>query len=106
MTINVIRNDKKDALRVAKDLPSQIMKLADIEPVEVTERTDGNLTIYEFQYSKDFGDYTGTMYQFIAADKETNTVYLITFESPSDEWEQAWEIGRMMLGQMMFLDNQ
>ncbi|MFN8460894.1 MAG: hypothetical protein U0X93_03865 [Anaerolineales bacterium] len=32
LTINVIRNDKKDALRVAKDLPSQIMKLADIEP--------------------------------------------------------------------------
>ncbi|MFN8460893.1 MAG: hypothetical protein U0X93_03860 [Anaerolineales bacterium] len=29
------------------------------------------------------------MYQFIAADKETNTVYLITFESPSDEWEQV-----------------
>lgn len=106
LTINIIHNDKKDALRIAKDLPSEIMKLANIEPVEVTERTAGNLTIYEFQYSKDFGEYRGTVYQFIATNEETNTVYVITFESPTDEWEEAWAKGQVMLNQLVFLDNQ
>jgi len=30
---------------------------------------------------------------------------MITFESPSEQWDEAWKSGQVMLDQMIFLNN-
>lgn len=105
LTVAVLRKEG-NVVQAAKDVPAAIMKTAGVDPVEVSERTEGNLTFFELEYEKSFETYDATIHNLIVANAETNVMYVITFESPSDEWEQAWEKGRVMLEQMLFLDNQ
>jgi hypothetical protein len=105
LTIQVINDEKQDAVSTAKALPTKTMKLAGVEPVEVSERVEGNLIIYEFEY-KISGAYVSTAHNMVIANKATNTLYIIVFESPAEDWEEAWVIGQAMLDQLLFLNNE
>lgn len=106
LTINMQRDTSRNAMQVAEGLPATIMELAGIStPVEVSNRTDGDLTIYEFEYET-AGSQAITVHNLIAANQATNTLYTITFESPTDQWDEAWKIGQVMIEQLVFVDNQ
>lgn len=106
LTIQVIRDEEQSAVQVAKSLPSKTMELAGVEPVDVEERTEGDLTFYEFEYQQAFTEYSATVHNLVVTNAVTNTLYVIVFESPTDQWEAAWAKGQVMLEQLLFLDNQ
>ncbi|HET9908128.1 MAG TPA: hypothetical protein VFQ23_15865 [Anaerolineales bacterium] len=106
LTVNVQRDESRNAMQVAEDLPLKILDLAGIvPPVEVSTRTDGNMTFYEFEYQT-AGSRAIIVHNLIAANQATNTLYVITFESPAEHWEEAWKTGQVMIEQLVFLDNE
>jgi len=107
MTVNVVRDNSINATENARNFSSNIESLNNVTITEeVTERTEGKLIFYEMQYESAFSEYTATIHNLIVANKETNTLYVITFESPSADWEDAWEIGQIMIEQIIFLEDQ
>lgn len=106
LTVNVQRDKSRNALQVAGGLPATILELAGIvTPVEVSNRTDGDKTFYEFEYQT-AGSQAVIVHNLIAANQATNTLYVITFESPSEQWEEAWKTGQVMIEHLVFLDNE
>lgn len=104
LSINVIQGKSKNASQYAKGLAGTIMADKKVTKAgEVTERTEGDLTFYEFQYEASHPTYDGTVHNLIVANKATNTLYAIIFESPSDQWDEAWKIGQVMIEQTQFL---
>lgn len=107
MTITVVNDKSITAVQNARNFSANIYSQNNVTKTgEVTERTEGDLTIYELQYDADYSSYQGTNYNLVAANKETNTLYVITFESPKDNWDEAWKIGQVMIEQIIFLENQ
>jgi hypothetical protein len=106
LTILAIRNNNRKAAQSARELPAEILRAAGVErsTVEVTERTEGDLVLYEFEYQLSIPEDT-TIYNRVVANSANNILYLIIFESPTVQWEEAWEIGRAMIDQMIFLEN-
>jgi len=104
LSIIVLHDKSKNAAQIAKGMPATMLAQTQITSAsEVTKRTEGNLTFYEFQYEASFSTYDATVYNRIVANTATNTLYIITFESPHAQWEEAWKIGQVMIEQMQFL---
>ena len=45
------------------------------------------------------------MHRLAIGNSATDTLHLITFESPEPEWEEAWEVGEVML-KMFLIDDE
>lgn len=106
MSIQVIHDNKINAAQLAKGLGERVMADKKVtKRGELTERAEGNLTFYEFQYEASYPTYDGTVHNLIVANKATNTLYVIIFESPSIQWDEAWKIGQVMTEQIRFLGN-
>ena len=73
---------------------------------DVSERQDGNFLYYEFEYGIEETNttYASIIHEFIAVNTGTNTLYLTIFESPKDQWDEAWQIGQVMIQQIQFLE--
>jgi hypothetical protein len=41
------------------------------------------------------------VYQLALANAKTDTLYLLTFESPEKEWPEAWELGQVMVRELV-----
>lgn len=46
-----------------------------------------------------------TVHNFLVANDQTSTLYVSSFESPSAEWPEAWEVGEKIVEQMGILSN-
>lgn len=104
LTIQVIQDKNKNAAQVAKNLYANITSQnAVTKSSKVSEHTDGNLVFYEFEYEASAPTYNTTVHNLMVANTATNTLYVITFESPTDQWGEAWEIGQVIMEQIQFL---
>ena len=86
---------KKDsAVERGKDI---IQQLATTKNVKAFERDAG--TFREFGCLAKDTDSSGTivMYTYAVANPKTNTLYLLIFESPEQEWDAAWKLGQQIV---------
>ncbi|WP_210519072.1 hypothetical protein [Hymenobacter terricola] len=42
-----------------------------------------------------------TVYQLALANAKTDTLYLLTFESPENDWPEAWKLGEVMVRELV-----
>ena len=106
LTIQVVQDNSKNAGQLAKSLTTNVPSQENvIETSEVSERTNGNLIFYEFQYEIGASDttYASINHELIVANTSANTLYVFLFESPKDQWDEAWKIGQVMMEQLQFL---
>jgi len=73
---------------------------------EVETWEDGNLVFAEFE-----SDATGSVFDYrshtlIVGDRDTNIVYIFIFESPTDEWDQAWVEGELIFDNLQLFDEE
>ena len=38
-----------------------------------------------------------TIHKVFIANEKTGSLYIMTFESPKETWEQSWQIGKVMM---------
>ena len=104
LTIQVIQDKNKNAAQVAKGLYANITSQNIVtKSSEVSERTEGDLVFYEFEYEAATPTYNATVHNLMVANKATNTLYMITFESPSAQWEETWKLGQVIIDHIVFV---
>jgi hypothetical protein len=99
LTVNVIKNIPGKA----KVLPSQYIKVIQSKKVLIKKWTNkmGPFNGYGCEY-KSKGS---VIYNLLIANDKTGTLYLILYEAPENEWEEAWKIGAPIL-KKLYIDDE
>ena len=106
LTINVFKRMRdRDAIAYARDFIAQLA--AKHELVKQWETAMGEMQGYGCQVKMAAeGKYPASRTHYLAiASKTTNTLYILFFEAPEDEWQSAWEKGQKML-EVFVVDNE
>lgn len=94
LTVNVFHLKKDSAVERAKGI---IQQLATTKNVKAFGQDAG--TFRKFACLAKDTDSSGTtvMYTLAVANPKTNTLYLLIFESPEQEWDAAWKLGKQIV---------
>jgi len=106
-SIFVVQDSNLNAAQYAKEYAAGYSTRENVvDSSELSERQDGNFLYYEFEYGIEETNttYASIVHEFIAVNTETNTLYLTVFESPKDQWDEAWQIGQVIIEQIQFLE--
>jgi hypothetical protein len=101
LSVNVVR-DRMDppAEKLARLIAEQFGKIGKVEDTVKVNRgklkgSGGRLTVAGKNLTMQF---------LVLANTETNTLYIIQFESPEKEWKEAWKVGKAMMEKMALGD--
>lgn len=64
----------------------------------------GPFKSFGFLYTKDDPQGKFTVHNLLIANEKIGTLYMITFEAPTNEWAEAWKKGEPILAQLMIDD--
>ncbi len=109
LTVNVVpAADRRFGMPTPQALPAlmaQIMK--DRQVVSEPQGNDqGPFAMYNVTLiDEDKEDGAFVTFNLLMANKKTGTLYIVIFEAPASEWEQAWQIGTPILQQLTFSPN-
>src|SRR5579872_2736414 len=102
LSVNVLR-DQKDPTpeKLAKTLVENLGKMGKIEDafkvsVGKFRGSGGRLTVPERNVTMQF---------LLLANPATNTLYIIQFESPEKEWQEAWKVGKVIMDRLALDDD-
>ena len=107
LSVYVIQDAGLNAVQKAKDIYTASLAGQNVvDSSELSERKEGNLIFYEFEYGikASASTYASINHELVIVNVATNTLYVALFESPEDQWETAWELGQVILGRLQFLD--
>ncbi len=108
LTANVYRKMKNiDADKYAQQFRMNIIDTKDVDNSALWDNRKGPLHIYSCKYFLEKTDSRKalTTQLLTIVNKESNTLYILWFESPTESWEENWEIGKILLGQIVFDEN-
>ena len=117
-TINILTKfQEKSGERPSEYMKRFIAKMAK-ETKEAGEKIDqysppkdGIISSIALRTTRNLTDKQGknpvltTVHHFLAANDNTSTLYISSFESPADEWDDAWKTGEKIVELVGFLSN-
>lgn len=106
MTINVVKDENINAAEYAKGFIDSIVNADTTKKVIGNwHYSQGNVVSFQLQIEAEFQnasiddpDRNKTIYYTTVATTDTNTLYIIIFESPTILWDEEWKKGQVMIG--------
>lgn len=95
----------KPATEIQSLLITQLMK--DKQVLAGPSRFEaGPLIMYHvILMNEDVGNGDFIAFNLVVANNKTGTLYMIVFEAPADQWDQAWKIGQPIIENLTFASN-
>jgi hypothetical protein len=105
-SLQVVRKAKAKTGRPASDYAELLMMRTGFGPgkqqLEKTSVADGPFYKRTVRYRDAPPETEPRMvYQMALANARTDTLYLLTFESPEKEWAEAWKLGEVMVRELV-----
>ena len=106
LTVNVIpkipAKKKVSAYEFTKQFRDEARKTVKI--IREWDKDMGTFRSVGFQYERKDLDGAYKVHNLLISNETTGTVYLVTFEAPSEDWETAWKIGEPIMKQLYIDD--
>ena len=106
LSLQVVRKAKAKTGRLAPDYAERLMLRAGFGPgqqqLEKTASVEGMFYKHTVRY-RDAPPETAAriVYQLALANAKTDTLYLLTFESPEQDWPEVWQLGQVMVRELV-----
>ncbi|MCC3154835.1 hypothetical protein Q3A66_17110 [Hymenobacter sp. BT770] len=105
-SLNVVRKVKAKTGRQAADYAELLMLRTGFGPgqqqLDKTSSVDGPFYKRAVRYREAPPEAEPrVVYQMALANAKTDTLYLLTFESPEKDWADAWKLGEVMLRELV-----
>jgi len=102
MAVHVVRKAKAHTRHAAVEYADALMLRAGYgpgrQPLAKASSTEGPFHKWTVRYREALPDADARIvYQLALANAKTDTLYLLTFESPEAEWDEAWKLGEAMI---------
>ena len=106
MSLNVVRKVKSKTGRQAPDYAELLMMRTGFSPgqkqLEKASSVDGVFYRRTVRYRDAPPEAEArVVYQMALANAKTDTLYLLTFESPEKDWPAAWKMGEAMIKELV-----
>jgi len=110
LTIWTFKKNDVNAVDAANEFSSNLEANPAVTIVDKQYSGQGNIVSYLYfinginsDVDRDDPNYNRTARFIVLANKETNTFYLLNFESASEAWDQEWETGQVMMDALLEL---
>ena len=106
LSLQVVRKAKAKTGRLAPDYAERLMLRAGFGPgqqqLEKVASVEGVFYKRTVRY-RDAPPETAAriVYQLALANAKTDTLYLLTFESPEQDWPEVWQLGQVMVRELV-----
>lgn len=106
LSLQVVRKAKAQTKRPAADYAELLMMRTGFgrgqQQLEKATSTEGIWRKWTVRYRDAQPDAEPRMvYQLALANTKTDTLYLLTFESPEKDWSEAWKLGEVMVRELV-----
>ena len=106
LSLQVVRKAKAQTKRPAPEYAELLMMRTGFgrgqQQLEKNASTEGSWRKWTVRYRDAPPDAEPrVVYQLALANAKTDTLYLLTFESPEKEWAEAWKLGEVMVRELV-----
>jgi len=107
LSIILLADENKGVDEFVNGFPSLVTNQANItNSSEVETWDEGNLAFSEFQVEATGQLFDFTSHYLLVGNRDTNVQYIFIFEGPTDQWDDAWADGKVMMENLQFLDSE
>ena len=107
LSVYYLTNQNKDVDEFIVEFPPLVINQGNvINSSEVVTWEDGNLVFSEFQFDASGQLFDFTSHYLLVGNRDTNARYIFVFEGPTDQWDDVWADGKVMMENLQFLDGE